>query len=569
MKHYFEGWSICGQYDGNNPQSERAWTNKKFDEKQLDKDVNKVDCEQKENFTLNTIACTCQYVTNFYYTVVTDTNLARKQPKDIQDETHFVLGLIFIPLVLVGLVFPCIMVYLDAQDYQGVEDHIYPVDDLTIAKLERARNYLCKQQIYYNEKEIARYMELNDGDFRSGSAIAFATFHRTLHPYFSLFTRFDYRMKRLTRFSFVLFQISLITVLMWIAYSIDFEVWVSDPEGMVGIDLEKYIAYRWFYLSLLLSVLTIPMPLRCCFCFKTQMYLLNDESRHPLYIEDDDDETEITKVVKNYATDVDEEENEMQKNPAMQDNLEEFVRPALFDRCLQCKLVGIVLFWLFWLFTLGMTAILAVYSGNDEVKEGLEHFVELTPSQASEFVMVWYLSIFVWGVLLNELRIVIISLLAPIQAQAIFDRKWEIWNNTKSENQDKTQDQIDEEIDAFEDAFCTKVSCATIALIPPESVEIALDAIFTIDIKTRAEKENLDNDDNDDVQYQVKKEFRDLFQEAAKYKKIKNDKTKDQTNENGQSMANPVKGGGETEMATLKTKKKKQSDIQILSPGDP
>ena len=37
------------------------------------------------------------------------------------------------------------MVYLDAQDYQGVEDHIYPVDDFTIAKLERARNYLCKQ----------------------------------------------------------------------------------------------------------------------------------------------------------------------------------------------------------------------------------------------------------------------------------------------------------------------------------------------------------------------------------------------------------------------------------------
>lgn len=50
--------------------------------------------------------------------------------------------------------------------------------------------------------------------------------------------------------------------------------------------------------------------------------------------------------------------------------------------------------------------------------------------------MVWYLSIFVWGVLLNELRIVIISLLAPIQAQAIFDRKWEIWNPTKNEDQE-------------------------------------------------------------------------------------------------------------------------------------
>jgi hypothetical protein len=94
----------------------------------------------------------------------------------------------------------------------------------------------------------------------------------------------------------------------------------------------------------------------------------------------------------------------------------EFVRPALFDRFLQCKLVAVILLWLFWMFTLGMTFVLAVYSGNDEVKEGIEAFVELTPKEANEFVLVWYMSILVWGVLLNELRIVIISLLAPIQA---------------------------------------------------------------------------------------------------------------------------------------------------------
>ena len=42
---------------------------------------------------------------------------------------------------------------------------------------------------------------------------------RTLHPYVSLFTYFDYRLKRLTRFYFVLGQISLITLLLWIYYS--------------------------------------------------------------------------------------------------------------------------------------------------------------------------------------------------------------------------------------------------------------------------------------------------------------------------------------------------------------
>jgi len=49
-------------------------------------------------------------------------------------------------------------------------------------------------------------------------------------------------------------------------------------------------------------------------------------------------------------------------------------------------------------------------------------YVELTPDEASEFVMCWYLAIFVWGVIINELRIVIITLLGPIRAQDLFDR---------------------------------------------------------------------------------------------------------------------------------------------------
>ena len=58
------------------------------------------------------------------------------------------------------------------------------------------------QEIYYKEKEIERYWKLSE--FRSGSFVALATFHRTCHPYFSLFTNFDYRLKRMMRFYFVL-----------------------------------------------------------------------------------------------------------------------------------------------------------------------------------------------------------------------------------------------------------------------------------------------------------------------------------------------------------------------------
>ena len=301
-------------------------------------------------------------MTNFYYTLVTDIDRDRLEKSDIQDETHFVLLAIGMPLLMVGLIMPCLMILLDAKDYQGVEDNIYPVDDYTIAKLEKARNALCKQHIYYNEKEISRYLELNDGDFRSGSFTVFMTFHRTLHPYFSLFSRFDYRMKRLTRFSFVLGQISLITVLMWLLYSQRFTKYITDKEEGLGFEEEDWLNYRWLYMSLLLSLFTIPSPDRCCCWFKTSMYLLNDESRHPIRPTENKLD-EVASLADPGNTSV---RTDIGSEAGLDDETEEFVRPALFDRFLQCKLVGLVLIYLFWIFALAMTAVLGVESGNDE-----------------------------------------------------------------------------------------------------------------------------------------------------------------------------------------------------------
>ena len=92
------------------------------------------------------------------------------------------------------------------------------------------------------------------------------------------------------------------------------------------------------------------------------------------------------------------------------------IRPALFDRWLQLKLVLIVLFYMIWIVALIVTLVLGQYSGKTGETSYIETFVELTPAQAQEFVMCWYLAIFVWGIIINELRIVIISLMAPIRA---------------------------------------------------------------------------------------------------------------------------------------------------------
>lgn len=135
------------------------------------------------------------------------------------------------------------------------------------------------QEIYYREKEIAQYLKLEANDFRSGSGVAFVIFHRTLHPLFSLFTHFDYRKKRVTRFAFFLGQISLITILLWIFYSIPMTERIAD---MLGMEEEIVMDRRWFFIQIFLSFIMLPMPDRCCCFFKTAMYMVNDESMTPL-----------------------------------------------------------------------------------------------------------------------------------------------------------------------------------------------------------------------------------------------------------------------------------------------
>ena len=226
-------------------------------------------------------------MTNFYYTMMTDLTRERIVPRVYQNETHAILYAIQIPLILIGLTCPCLMIFLDSRDYQNVEDNVYPVDDLTIAKLERARDKLCKQEIYYFEKEIAGYLKLEENDFRSGSCVAFSQYHSTLHPYFSLFTRFDYRLKRLTRFALVLGQVAIITIFLWMTYSNPFKDYVAEN---MGISEEVWVERRWFFISIILSIFTLPLPDRCLPIFKTQMYLLNDLSKTPEdFLNEDED----------------------------------------------------------------------------------------------------------------------------------------------------------------------------------------------------------------------------------------------------------------------------------------
>lgn len=159
------------------------------------------------------------------------------------------------------------------------------------------------------------------------------------------------------------------------------------------------------------------------------------------------------------------------------------IRPALIDNWIYFKLVFIVFAFIFWVLTIVVMFILTDWAGrNDEPRETLEAYIELTPDEATQFVYTWYLAIFIWGEVLNEIRIVVISLMAPIRATALFDVLRAIYD------EEMTDEERRKELDSFHNGICAGCSCVTTVLIPPESVEIALDALFTIDIKLNPQK---------------------------------------------------------------------------------
>lgn len=202
------------------------------------------------------MTCSCTQLKNYYYAVITDRDLIENKDTEYQITTHNIILLVTIPLMIIGMVGPCIMVALDHHDYSLVTDNVYEVTRRTALTLRILRNKLMVQEIYYREKEIEQYGKMNE--FRSGSVGALKTFHRTLHPYFSLFTHFDYRLKRMMRFYLVLCQWCLITWILWFCYSTTFRDWVFFSENLSS--------HKSFYLSICLSFLTLPWPRRfiCC-----------------------------------------------------------------------------------------------------------------------------------------------------------------------------------------------------------------------------------------------------------------------------------------------------------------
>lgn len=148
---------------------------------------------------------------------------------------------------------------------------------------------------------------------------------------------------------------------------------------------------------------------------------------------------------------------------------------ALMDTRMKCKKCFVIFIYLIWLVAIAISVLVVIIVGEKEIGVDFidSEFVDLEDDQAWQLVSVWYLAIFGFGWLgLNELRIILVSLLAPGHARGIFLKE----QKTKQENISFTPTGEIEK----PPRGC---SCLTCLLIPPQSVEISLDALYMIDVK--------------------------------------------------------------------------------------
>ena len=138
---------------------------------------------------------------------------------------------------------------------------------------------------------------------------------------------------------------------------------------------------------------------------------------------------------------------------------------TLVDPHSKFKFFFLAVIYLFWVAALVLTVAYIAESG------GVNH----STAEAWKVVAAWYLAIFVWGwLVLNQLRILVIAALAPAQARTIF----------ASEQEERRKGGATAGEARRQERGFSFVTCA---LIPPMAVEIALDLLYVVDIKSRPE----------------------------------------------------------------------------------
>lgn len=208
-------------------------------------------------------------------------------------------------------------------------------------------------------------------------------------------------------------QLSIVTLITWFSFS---KTVIDEPYGEADLPGGRFV-----WLSLLISLVTLPLPRRLFGCFETQLYKMKKDKAIGQLTREDVSREQIIKD-RYKSDDGDLEDIDFEDESVIQGDME---HATLVEPYMNFKNFFIALVYLLWLVTVFLSLFITLFVGERveiNISESTRYYIELTEDEALQVVYVWYLSILGWGWLfVNEVRILVISAHAPNLARQIYD----------------------------------------------------------------------------------------------------------------------------------------------------
>eukprot|EP00347_Sterkiella_histriomuscorum_P002273 403368790 len=240
-------------------------------------------CETKYDFDNDIINCYCNQLGAFYYAIGTDYSRIYIPPeKSLLDyllqllsqfDTSIIAILFFMIFMLV--VMPAIAIWRDMKDYQLIQNGEFNISD-EILKQIAAKKQKPYDAVVYNKQRYEKYLQIESLSFMT----LFKIFLSELHPFFSIFTRFDFELKRTIRLMFIIYQVGLVAIICGLAFGTTYRNDEREfEEREVGYDSTDQS--NGVLAGFIIAVLCLPTMSKFTNCFKSKIqYDPSEETSH-------------------------------------------------------------------------------------------------------------------------------------------------------------------------------------------------------------------------------------------------------------------------------------------------
>ncbi|CDW91789.1 UNKNOWN [Stylonychia lemnae] len=181
----------------------------------------------------NQILCQCSSLGLQFFAIGNDYNrILVLEPKSLLEKLfdYFmkfdlsILAIVFCIIFLI-LLMPFVAICLDKSDYADLKTNKFVITDEFLRKIAQKKN-LPYQSVIYSKSRYDSYLQIEQLDCWQ----LYKIFICEIHPFFNIFYKFDFELKRLIRLMFLTFQVCTVAIICGLVFGTTYRVDEQDEE---------------------------------------------------------------------------------------------------------------------------------------------------------------------------------------------------------------------------------------------------------------------------------------------------------------------------------------------------